>query len=233
MRLHDRARTALHGSSSTGGGGDPGVRGSGDDSSLGRALLLIGWVDGGHRGDQHGMRLRRRSAPHSLQAVDLADFDMRRARSRTRCTTGRRRFAEAIDAVTQLLDDEALEPIRAGELSRSVPRRARRAGRATSTEARDARRVERGQIYDELGPRARRRSHVRRSSEDVEFLAGDLIAAEANAALALRGARARLHGFERIWQAGRANLPRRSIRQGRFDEAAEWAECRRATRGSR
>ncbi len=74
------------------GGGcccDPRFRGGGTRGCLGRAWLLMGWVQGGHRADTLSAG-GRRGARWALSPLDMARLAACSARSPTRCTSGRR-----------------------------------------------------------------------------------------------------------------------------------------------
>ena len=191
---------------------------AGDDRSIGRALLLAGWVEGGHRG-HHDVRLTaaesalthymRSTWPTSTATGEIANA----------LYYGPTRVADAIDRCDALIGTEALNrygqaniEVYLGGLVAQTGEFDRARSLVSSAKA----------TFDELGQRASAATFSAAILGDVEFLAGDVIAAEAT----LRWLCSELEqtrGFSHL--ASRAgDLAEALYRLARFDEASAWTD---------
>ena len=202
----------------------PAFEAAGDDRSLGRALLLAGWVEGGHRG-LHQVRLT--AAERALDHYRRASWPIATAIGEiaTALYCGPTPVPDAIERCQALNRDENLD--RYGRASVE----AYLGGLAAQTGDFDSARTllaSAGSTFDELGQRTQAAMHSAAILGDVELLAGDLVAAEAtyrDLCQELQRTQALSHLASRA-----GDLAEALYGLGRLVEAAEWADV--ATRHS-
>ena len=191
---------------------------AGDDRSVGRALHLAGWVEGGHRG-HHDVRLTaaERALTHYLRSAwptSTATGEIANA-----LYYGPTRVADAIDRCNALVRTETSNrygraniEVYLGGLIAQTGDFDRARSLVSSAKA----------AFDDLGQRASAATFSAAILGDVELLAGDVIAAEATFRW-LCSELGQTRGFSHL--ASRAgDLAEALYRLARFDEASAWTD---------